>query len=173
MNDRLRGFIGYLGIVLMIAIFIMACDICIASADVHTTGVNSASEHTFEITTSSQYHHIPPSNKSLWTCFDHSMNHSLHNPSWGMVVISSNRLFRGENHVVNYQINYSDNTLLIHDGLLENDYIISGWEYDSCTHDYYHFYIDSERPTRYYNRRNQFHIRPNAEEVYRDWILTR
>jgi len=136
-------------------------------------GPISASEHIYEITTSSQYSHIPPSNKSLWTCFDHSMNYSLHNPLWGMVCISSHPRFRGTNHVVNYQINYSDNTLIIHDELLENDYIILGWEYDSCTFDYYHFYIDSERPTRYYNRNNPLHIRPNAEEVWKDWVLTR
>lgn len=134
-----------------------------------------ASEHipSFTITPSSQYSNTPPSNISLWDCFDHSMNYSFHNPSWGMVCISSNPRFQGLNHVVNYQINYSDNTLLIHDGFMKNDYIIRGWEYDHCTFDYYHFYIDSERPTRYYNRRGRINIRPNAEEVYRDWIETR
>lgn len=158
----------------LLSIFLITLPIGSAHLEQAETRDSPASEHipSFTITSSSQYSHTPPSNISLWDCFDHSMNYSLHNPEWGMVCISSNKFFKGRNHVVNYQINYSDNTLIIHDSLLENDYIIEGWEYDSCTHDYYHFYIDSERPTRYYNRGN-LKIRPNAEEVYRDWILTR
>jgi len=160
-----------LGISLLL-ICLMAIPIGSADLEQAETRGSPASEHIHEITTSSQYFHTPPSNKSLWGCFDHSMNYSLHNPSWGMVCISSHPRFQGMNHVVNYQINYSDNTLIIHDELLEKDYAIKGWEYDSCTFDYYHFYLDSERPTRYYNRNNQFHIRPNAEEVWKDWVLT-
>lgn len=173
-SDRLlnsRSF-SLLGTGLLL-ICLMAIPIGSAHLEQAVVRDGPASEHISEITTSSQYSHTPPSNKSLWTCFDYSMNYSLHNPSWGMVCISPHPRFLGTNHVVNYQINYSDNTLIIHDGFLENDYAIEGWEYDSCTFDYYHFYIDSERPTRYYNRRNSLHIRPNAEEVYRDWILTR
>ena len=138
------------------------------------TGTSPASEQNpiSSITPSSQYAYSTPP-LHLWTCFDHSMNYSLHNPEWGMVLISSHPRFRGKNHVVNYKINYSDNSLIIHDEFLKNDYIIRGWEYDSCTFDYYHFYIDGERPTRYHNWVNSMHIRPNAEEVYRDWILTR
>ena len=139
-----------------------------AWAEQDVTKTSPASE---QISNSSQYAYSTPP-LHLWTCFDYSMNYSFHNPSWGMVCISSNPRFRGKNHVVNYQINYSDNTLVIHDGLLGNDYTIEGWEYDSCTHDYYHFYIDSEKPTRHYNKGN-LKIRPNAEEVYRDWIETR
>lgn len=169
-----RVFVGFLMMFMIVVIFITIVGVHIGSAEVHTTGPISASEQTpsFTITSSSQYFHTPPSNISLWDCFDHSMNYSLHNPLWGMVCISSNPRFKGRNHVVNYQIDYSDNTLIIHDSLLENDYRIEGWEYDSCTINYYHFYIDSEKPTRHYNKGN-LKIRPNAEEVYRDWVLTR
>lgn len=97
------------------------------------------------------------------------MHYSQDNPEWGMVVISDHPRFRGMNHVVNYQIN-EDKTLQIHDEYLGIDYVIREWEYDSCTFDYYHFYINGEKPTRYYNYRNRFHIRPNAEIVYNEVI---
>ena len=34
------------------------------------------------------------------------------------------------------------------------------------TFDYYHFYINGEIPTRYYNRVNQYQIKQNAKFVY-------
>jgi len=134
-------------------------------------GPISASEQNpnYSIISSSQYdYHIPP--PDTWTCFDYSMNYSHHNPEWGMVVMSDNKYLSGKNHVVNYMIS-SEGYLLIHDGLLNINYLIKGWEYDSegDTLDFYHFYIDSEKPTRHYNRANPLHIRPNAEEVWSRW----
>lgn len=107
-----------------------------------------------------------------WTCFEFAMNWSEQHPEWGMVVISDNNRFQGMNHLVNYQIN-DDKTLQIisyvkqTDGSYEvTEYVVSEWEYDTCTFDYYHFYINGEIPTRYYNRANQYQIKPNAEAVY-------
>jgi len=103
-----------------------------------------------------------------WTCFDIAMNWSEQHPEWGMVLISKNPRFEGykfgDNHLVNYKL-LPDKSLLIHDGTrkINTEYIISGWEYDSCTFEYYHFYINGEMPTRTWTA-NALH--PNAEVVY-------
>lgn len=112
-----------------------------------------------------QYFYIVPP-LPLWTCFDHSMNYSLHNPSWGMVLISSNPHLLGMGHSVNYKINQSDGVLHIWDGFNQITQAREGWEYDSDTFTYYHFYIDGEKPTRWFNFCNKLHIRPNAELVW-------
>lgn len=153
---------------------LVSLSIGIAWAEQDVTKTSPASERisNSSITPSSQYSYSTPP-LHLWTCFDHSMNYSKHNPEWGVLLVSNHPQMLGMGHFMNYQINYSDNSLIIHDEFLENDRIIRGWQYDSDTFDYYHFYIDSERPTRWFNFQNKFHIRPNAEEVYRDWILTR
>ena len=111
-----------------------------------------------------QYDYVVPP-EDLWSCFDYAMHYSQENPEWGMVVISTHSQFIGMNRVVNYQIN-EDKTLLIHDEFLNNDYMVKGWEFDSCTFDYYYFYVDGEKPTRRYNFRNKYHIKPNAEDIY-------
>lgn len=133
----------------------------------------SASENNLSNTSSpdflnTQYGYMVPP-RELWTCFDHSMNYSHHNPEWGMLLISKHPRFMGLgediSHFVNYQIS-SEGVLSIYDGCSGNHIWVFGWEDDVCTHDYYHFYIDGEKPTRYYNFQNQFQIRPNAELVY-------
>ena len=101
-----------------------------------------------------------------WTCFDHAMYWSAKYPDWGMVLISKNPNFEGykfgDNHLVNYKI-LPDKTLLIHDGTkkTDKDCLVSGWEYDSDTFEYYHFYVDGEVPTRTWIK-----LYPNAEAVY-------
>jgi len=101
-----------------------------------------------------------------WTCFDYSIKLNRVDPAWGIVLISHNPKFEGyaygDNHMVNYKINV-DKSLLIHDELLQREYIVSGWEYDSDTFDYYHFYINGEVPTRTWTRNA---IKPNAGVVY-------
>ena len=79
-----------------------------------------------------------------WTCYDYSVDFAKENPDWGVVTISNNQLFRGISHVVNYKL-LSSERMAIHDGLLEADYTIVGWQYGN----YYHFWIN-ETPKRIY-----------------------
>ena len=107
-----------------------------------------------------QYEYQEPP-KELWGCFDHAMHYSQDNPEWGMVVISSHPQFRGigNSHFVNYQIH--DGLLYLYDAEINHRYYAIGWQYDSYTFDYYHFYVDGEIPTRYFRYKL-----PNAEDVY-------
>jgi hypothetical protein len=43
-------------------------------------------------------------NEEYWTCYDHAINFARENPEWGVVVESENHLFRGEAHMLNYNI---------------------------------------------------------------------
>jgi hypothetical protein len=79
-----------------------------------------------------------------WTCYDYSVDFAKENPDWGVVTISNNQLFRGISHMVNYKL-LSSERMAIHDGLLEADYTIVGWQYGN----YYHFWIN-ETPKRIY-----------------------
>ena len=103
-----------------------------------------------------------------WTCFDHAVYWSEKYPGWGMVLMSKNPKFEGynfgDNHLVNYKI-LPDKTLLIHDGTrkTDKDYLVAGWEFDSCTFEYYHFYVNGEVPTRTWTGGVMY---PNAEAVY-------
>jgi len=82
-----------------------------------------------------------------WTCYDWSVNFARENPEWGIVTVSDNMWFNsnaGFSHMVNYQI-IDNETLLIHDGLYKNDYILAGWQLQG----YYHFWVN-ETPVRNY-----------------------
>jgi hypothetical protein len=90
---------------------------------------------------------IIPTTPDKWTCYDHSVNFSKENPEWGMVTMSNNQWFRsnaGVSHMVNYHI-IDNETLLIHDGLYKNDYVLASWQLQG----YYHFWIN-ETPVRNY-----------------------
>lgn len=101
-----------------------------------------------------------------WTCFDYSVELNKRDSTWGIVLKSQNPKFEGyaygDNHMVNYKI-LDDKSLLIHDELLKQEYIVGGWEYDSNVFDYYHFYINDEVPTRTWSENA---IKPNAKVVY-------
>lgn len=84
------------------------------------------------------------SNKEAWTCYDHALNFSNHNPDWGLVGMSDNKLFRGETHLVNYKL-LDNNTILIHDEVYGSEYDLTGWQNSG----FYHFFIN-ETPRRYY-----------------------
>ena len=88
---------------------------------------------------------VIPAPVEKWTCYDYSINYAKENPDWGVVTISDNQLFRGTAHMVNYKL-LSDGRLSIHDGLLEADYTIAGWQYG----DYYHFWLNGCTPLRNY-----------------------
>lgn len=101
-----------------------------------------------------------------WTCFDFAMNYSELHPEYGMVVISDNPTFQGDNHLVNHKVN-NDKTLHIisyieqGDGYEIIEYDLGGWQYDDGPFDYYHFYINGEIPTRRYS-----YLLPNAVVVF-------
>lgn len=80
-----------------------------------------------------------------WTCYDYAKNYTEVNPEWGRVTISENMYFRGTSHLVNYKVLNND-TLLIHDGMRDSDYILAGWKNGG----FYHFWID-ETPVRNYS----------------------
>lgn len=103
---------------------------------------------------------IPP--EELWSCFDYAMEYSRTNPEWGMVLISDHPRFRGigNSHFVNYQFD-ENNDLITYDGDGEFIKKYIGWQYDSDTFQFFHFYVDGEKPTRYFGYKM-----PNAEAVY-------
>ena len=92
--------------------------------------------------------HIEPVSKEYWTCVDYSFDYHQKHPDYGLVSISSNQLFRGVSHVVNYKVIDSNGTLLIHDGRYDADYIYGNWWNDQC---YYHFWRPDESFVRTYN----------------------
>jgi len=102
-----------------------------------------------------------------WTCFDFAIWYSEENPEYGMFVISDNARFNGMNHIVNYIVE-EDNVLSVVSYVKEGPkyivtyYELGGWEYDHCTFEYRHFYMDGEIPTRTY-----MEMKPNAEEFYK------
>lgn len=102
---------------------------------------------------------IPPEN--LWSCFDYSMDFSRNNPDWGIVLISTHPQFRGmgNSHFVNYQI--VGDSLLVRENDSDWEYLIDKWQYDTCTFEYYHFYVNGEIPTRYFKYKL-----PNAEAMF-------
>ena len=97
-----------------------------------------------------------------WTCFDYSIEFTQQNPDWGLVVISDDSRFYGDNHLVDYKIT-DDKKLLIHDELSCIERSVTGWQYEYTGLDYYHFYINGEQPTRQYQN-----MLPNAEAVYNE-----
>jgi hypothetical protein len=78
------------------------------------------------------------------TCYDYSVEYAKNHPGWGCVTMSTNSLFKGSSHIVNYQL-LKDNGLHIHDETNGSDYIIYGWEHSG----YWHFWIN-EKPVRSY-----------------------
>jgi hypothetical protein len=87
---------------------------------------------------------IIPVPQEKWTCYDYSVNFAKENPEWGIVTVSDNQWFHGITHMVNYQ-KINNETLLIHDGMWEMDYVIAGWQLQG----YYHFWVN-ETPMRNY-----------------------
>lgn len=108
-----------------------------------------------------QYDYVEPP-EYLWTCFDHAMHFSQDNPEWGMVLLSSNPRFKlyANNHFVNYKILDTGELNLydVESGVLSRHW---GWQYDTFTFDFYHFYAFGEIPTR-----QHIYLLPNAEAVY-------
>lgn len=167
---RDRGFLSFVGMGLLVGLLVLGMiPICMgleidAKEGIAVVRDISASENNLSNISPSNFlntqygYMVPP--RELWTCFDYSMNYSHHNSEWGVLLISKYPRFMGLgediSHFVNYQIS-SEGILSIYDGCSGNHV---------CTYDYYHFYIDGEKPTRYYNFQNQFQIRPNAELVY-------
>ncbi len=94
---------------------------------------------------SASFNPIRP-NKEAWTCYDYALNFSESNPDWGIVTISDHPRFY-VSHVVNYQ-QVDNNTLRIHDGMYECDYMFSGWKNSG----YYHFWPGNCTPRRYFIR---------------------
>lgn len=92
---------------------------------------------------------IRPKRIDEWDCVDYSFNVFEHNPEWKLLTISRTQNFCPKSHMVNYQ--FIDNTtLIIYDGLINNIYTISNYQWD-CQ-DYYHFWLENEQPVRYYRR---------------------
>lgn len=92
---------------------------------------------------------IRPERVDGWDCVDYSFNVFEHDPEWKLLTISRTRNFCPKSHMVNYQ--FLDNTtLIIYDGLIDNIYTISNYQWD-CQ-DYYHFWLDGEQPVRHYRR---------------------
>lgn len=98
---------------------------------------------------------IPPSNsKETMTCYDHSIEYAKKHPGWGCVTISTNPLFKGISHMVNYQL-LGNGGLHIHDETCSSDYITYEWYYSG----YWHFWIN-ENPVR-----NYMFLRDNSQLV--------
>lgn len=94
-------------------------------------------------------------NKDYWTCYDHSLNYSKHNPDpdWGLVTMSTHPYFRGVPHVVNYK-KMNNDSLLIHDGTINSTYILAGWKNGG----YYHFWGNETPPRNYKFLRDNRHV---------------
>jgi len=110
-----------------------------------------------------QYSYVVPP-EDLWSCFDYAMHYSQDNPDSGIVLISSHPRFRGigNSHFVNYQINDKKQLIIYgHDHENTITKVIDGWQYDTFTHQHYHFYLNGEIPTRYFSYKL-----PNAVAVY-------
>jgi len=112
------------------------------------------------VASAGQYDYVVPP-AELWGCFDYAMHYSQGNPDWGIVLISDHPRFKGigNSHFVNYQI--YDKTLVIYDAEKGSYSYLLGWQYDTFTFDYYHFYVNGEIPTRYLGYKL-----PNAEAIY-------
>ena len=89
--------------------------------------------------------YIVPNSQKL-TCYDYSTNYHVEHLDWGRVTISNNPYFRGISHMVNYLV-IDNETLKIHDGLYNADYVYSGWNDDGL---YYHFWFNGSSPWRNY-----------------------
>jgi len=108
-----------------------------------------------------QYDYVEPP-EYLWSCFDYAMHYSQDNPEWGVVLLSNNPRFKlyANNHYLNYKILDTGELNLydVESGRLSRHW---GWQYDTVTFDYYHFYAFGETPTRQHSYKL-----PNAEAVY-------
>lgn len=88
---------------------------------------------------------VIPKPVEKWTCYDYSVNYSEQNPDWGVVTLSPNQWFRGQenvNHIVNYRF-VDENIVEIHDGFWGIDYELNLTEREN----YYHFWTEGT-PTR-------------------------
>lgn len=88
---------------------------------------------------------ITPKTQDSWTCFDYSIAYAKEHPDWGIVTISTNQLFWGVSHMVNYQFT-EEGYLQIHDGLYKTDYTLYDWQGTQ----FYHFWLEDETPCRNY-----------------------
>jgi len=82
-----------------------------------------------------------------WTCYDYSIDFSKNNPEWGVVTVSPNQLFKGQesvNHIVNYKL-VSNSTVRIHDGLYGIEYDLNLTEREK----YYHFWTEGTPSRRW------------------------
>ena len=90
---------------------------------------------------------VVPKPREAFTCVDYSLEFAAQNPDQGIVTLSSNQLFRGVTHMVNYQFS-EDGNLSIHDGLYQQNYTLYNWQESY----FYHFWMPGEIPCRSYRQ---------------------
>ena len=88
---------------------------------------------------------VVPKSENSYTCYDYSTEYVKEHPDYICITLSQNQWFHHVTHIVAGKLN-SDGSLNIHDGLLQTDYTLYGWQ----KYQYYHFWYDNKTPIRNY-----------------------